>query len=204
MNHKKMYECIYFFLCMVIIVTVDGYNSESFQSRASQGRPKTDVLSSKTKVLIFKRCPKISEKCEGLFWCLDHTGSRPRQADRRAQAMKTRSMLSQFPSRHSARQTHILRNCKHIFYRGKHTLLLIANKSIHHTWHLSFFNTTAIWGQETLQLHLKVRKLPRPLPPPRNMRGCGCTYCDYIFCRGGKQCATNLQFLASHHPDDHA
>ena len=90
------------------------------------------------------------------------------------------------------------------FYRGKHTLLLIANKSIHHTWHLSFFNTTAIWGQETLQLHLKVRKLPRPLPPPQNMRGCGCTYCDYIFCRGGKQCATNLQFLASHHPDDHA
>ena len=139
MNHKKLYECIYFFLCMVIIVTVDGYNSESFQSRASQGRPKTDVLSSKTKVLIFKRCPKISEKCEGLFWCLDHTGSRPRQADRRAQAMKTRSVLSQFPSRHSARQTRILRNCKHIFFRGEHTLLLIANKSIHHTWHLSFF-----------------------------------------------------------------
>ena len=124
-NHKKLYECIYFFLCMVLIVTVDGYNSESFQSRASQGRPKTDVLSSKTKVLIFKRCPKISEKCEGLFWCLDHTGSRPaRQTD----GLKPWSAFTVSLSPLSKANTHPSKLQTHFFQRRTHIALNCKQK----------------------------------------------------------------------------
>ena len=111
--------------------------------------------SSKTKV-IFKRCPKISEKCEGLFWCLDHTGSRPRQADRRAQALKTRSVLSQFPSRHSARQTHILRNCKHTLTEANTHCSKLQTQVFNLPDVCHFSNTTAIWAQEIL--HLKVHR----------------------------------------------
>ena len=105
-------------------MTVDGYNSESFQSRASQGRSKTDVPSFKTKVLIFKRCPKISVKCEGLFWCLDHTGSRPGQAGRQTGSSheNTISAFTVSLSPLSKANTHPSKLQTH-FYRGKHTLL---------------------------------------------------------------------------------
>ena len=109
-------------------MTVDGYNSESFQSRASQGRPKTDVPSFKTKVLIFKRCPKISEK---LWRAVLMFGSyrQPAKAGRQTGSSHENTIsaftvslspLSKANTHPSILQTHFLQRQTHIALECKH------------------------------------------------------------------------------------
>jgi len=90
-------------------------------------------LASKTKVLIFKCCPGISVKCEGLFWCLDHTGSWPgRQTGSSHENTISAFTVSLSPL--SKANTHPSKLRTHFLQRQTH---IAQNTSFHHTWCLT-------------------------------------------------------------------
>ena len=213
-------------------MTVDGYNSESFQSRASQGRSKTDVPSFKTKVLIFKRCPKISEK---LWRAVLMFGSyrQPAKAGRQTGSShentisaftvslsplsKANTHPSKLQTHFLQRQTHIALECKHKFSQ-KHTTSEYKNKHSSFKRHLTKKNVhKCLEIKSSSPTHL-VPHVPPPwclAPCLRIWEAVGVTYIPWLYIlwvyilrlcmlSREKQCATNLQFLASHHPDHHA